>query len=78
MVTVREFTELLWPNGHDHFCNTILTMMRQLDELKDVIEMMILDSYGLGEKSDSIVDAATGNEVQCTSIRGGGRAHCSH
>ncbi|VVA15037.1 PREDICTED: probable [Prunus dulcis] len=30
--------------------NTIVTMMRQLDEQKDMIEMMILDSYGLGEK----------------------------
>ncbi|KAI5354837.1 hypothetical protein L3X38_007732 [Prunus dulcis] len=47
---VREFTELLWPNGNDHFCNTIVTMMRQLDEKKDMIEMMILDSYGFGEK----------------------------
>ncbi|CAL2234603.1 unnamed protein product [Prunus armeniaca] len=34
-------------------------MMRQLDELKDMIEMMILDSYGLGEKSDSIVPCKT-------------------
>ncbi|ONI34199.1 hypothetical protein PRUPE_1G468200 [Prunus persica] len=39
--------------------NTIVTMMRQLDELKDMIEMMILDSYGLGEKSDLIIPCNT-------------------
>lgn len=34
-------------------------MMKKLDELKDMIDMMILDSYGLGEKSNSIVPCKT-------------------
>ncbi|BFG18788.1 hypothetical protein CerSpe_050620 [Prunus speciosa] len=53
--SLKSFTELMWPSGHDQFCNTVVTMMKKLDELKDMIHMMILDSYGLGEKSNSIV-----------------------
>ncbi|KAK9921844.1 hypothetical protein M0R45_030340 [Rubus argutus] len=55
----RSFTELMWPNGHDQFCNTVVTMVKKLDELKEMIEMMILDSYGLGEKLNSIIECKT-------------------
>ncbi|PRQ32158.1 putative gibberellin 2-beta-dioxygenase [Rosa chinensis] len=34
-------------------------MVKKLDELKEMIEMMILDSYGLGENSDSIMACKT-------------------
>ncbi|KAM5585304.1 hypothetical protein ABKV19_004610 [Rosa sericea] len=46
----------MWPNGHDQFCQTVVHMIKQLDELKDMIELMILGSYGLGEKLNSIMD----------------------
>ncbi|XP_050366299.1 probable 2-oxoglutarate-dependent dioxygenase AOP1 [Argentina anserina] len=55
----KSFTNLMWPNGHNHFCDTVVTMMKKLDELKEMIEMMILDSYGLGEKLNSIIPCKT-------------------
>ncbi|KAK9946102.1 hypothetical protein M0R45_011579 [Rubus argutus] len=56
--SLRSLTEEIWPNGHDQFC-TVISMMKQLDELKDMINLMILDSYGLGEKSNSTLHSKT-------------------
>ncbi|XP_050365268.1 probable 2-oxoglutarate-dependent dioxygenase AOP1 [Argentina anserina] len=57
--SLRSFTQLMWPNGHDQFCNTVISMVKKLDELKHMIEVMILDSYGLGDNSKSILTSAT-------------------
>ncbi|KAM5569932.1 putative 2-oxoglutarate-dependent dioxygenase AOP1 [Rosa sericea] len=57
--SLRSFAQLMWPNGHDKFCNTVISMVKKLDELKHMIEVMILDSYGLGEKSKSIMASMT-------------------
>ncbi|KAM5569268.1 putative 2-oxoglutarate-dependent dioxygenase AOP1 [Rosa sericea] len=56
--SLRCLTEEISPNGHDQFC-TVISMMKQLDELKDMINLMILDSYGLGEKSNSTLQSKT-------------------
>lgn len=47
MVTVTFFLFMLLCCN----CSTVISMMKQLDELKDMINLVILDSYGLGEKS---------------------------
>ncbi|KAL6215168.1 hypothetical protein ACLB2K_014599 [Fragaria x ananassa] len=54
--SLRSLTEELSPNGHDH---TVISMMKQLDELKEMINLMILDSYGLGENSTSTLQSKT-------------------
>ncbi|KAI5354874.1 hypothetical protein L3X38_007769 [Prunus dulcis] len=36
--SLKSFTELMWPSGHDQFCNTVVTMMKKLDELKDIYD----------------------------------------
>jgi len=54
--SLRSLTEELSPNGHDQFC-TVISMMKQLDELKNMINLIILDSYGLGEKSTSTLQS---------------------
>ncbi|PRQ32156.1 putative oxoglutarate/iron-dependent dioxygenase, isopenicillin N synthase [Rosa chinensis] len=51
--SLRNFTELMWPNDYR------IHMIKQLDELKDMIELMILDSYGLAEKLNSIMVCKT-------------------
>lgn len=40
-------------------CSTVISMMKQLDELKEMINLMILDSYGLGENSTSTLQSKT-------------------
>ncbi|OMO52411.1 Oxoglutarate/iron-dependent dioxygenase [Corchorus capsularis] len=53
--SVRSFADLMWPTGHDHFCKTINTLMKELEELSHMIGLMILDSYGLGEKPETMM-----------------------
>ncbi|KAL6206295.1 hypothetical protein ACLB2K_023543 [Fragaria x ananassa] len=50
--SLRRFTEEIW--SRDQLC-TVLSMMKKLDELKDVINLIILDSYGLEESSNLIM-----------------------
>ncbi|XP_050365876.1 probable 2-oxoglutarate-dependent dioxygenase AOP1 [Argentina anserina] len=57
--SLTSFTEKMWPDGHDQFLNTVIGMVNKLDELHEMIEMMILDSYGLGENQDSIMACET-------------------
>ncbi|OMO52412.1 Oxoglutarate/iron-dependent dioxygenase [Corchorus capsularis] len=50
--SLKTFSEVMWPNGHDdHFCQSISAMMKQLEELSEMIGLMIVDSYGLGEEA---------------------------
>ncbi|KAM5585380.1 putative 2-oxoglutarate-dependent dioxygenase AOP1 [Rosa sericea] len=54
--SLSSLTEDIW--SHDQFC-TVISMMKQLDELKDMINLMILDSYGLEETSNLIMVSKT-------------------
>ncbi|PRQ38842.1 putative isopenicillin N synthase [Rosa chinensis] len=56
--SLKNLIEEMWPNGHDQFC-TVISMLKQLEELKDMINLMILDSYGLEDKSNSILESKT-------------------
>lgn len=49
--SVQRFTQLMWPNGHNHFCQSVNSMAKQMDELIRAILKSILNSYGLEEKS---------------------------
>ncbi|MBA0728655.1 hypothetical protein Golax_001541 [Gossypium laxum] len=53
--SVKSFAQLMWPDGHPHFCNTVHTMATQIEELNKLIWLMIIDSYGLGEKWESVM-----------------------
>ncbi|GMJ15628.1 hypothetical protein like AT1G52820 [Hibiscus trionum] len=52
---VESFAQLMWPDGHAHFCKTLHSMAKQIEELKTMIWLMIIDSYGLGEKWESVM-----------------------
>ncbi|MBA0873362.1 hypothetical protein Goshw_001200 [Gossypium schwendimanii] len=53
--SVKSFAQLMWPDGHPRFCNTVHTMATQIEELNKLIWLMIIDSYGLGEKWESVM-----------------------
>ncbi|KAK8319392.1 hypothetical protein V6Z11_A13G238400, partial [Gossypium hirsutum] len=53
--SVKSFAQLMWPDGHPRFCNTIHTMATQIEELNKLIWLMLIDSYGLGDKWESVM-----------------------
>ncbi|KAF5456674.1 hypothetical protein F2P56_026125 [Juglans regia] len=58
--SLKSFTEVIWPDiGNDQFCQAFISMVKLLDELNNILELMILDSYGLGDKKESIVECKT-------------------
>ncbi|KAH1096323.1 hypothetical protein J1N35_013244 [Gossypium stocksii] len=53
--SVKNFTQLMWPDDHPQFCDTVYTMATQIEELNKLIWLIIIDSYGLGEKWESVM-----------------------
>ncbi|TYH36293.1 hypothetical protein ES332_D13G254900v1 [Gossypium tomentosum] len=53
--SVNNFAQLMWPDGHPRFSQTINTMVKQMEELNNIIWLMIIESYGLGEKWESLM-----------------------
>ncbi|OMO52399.1 Oxoglutarate/iron-dependent dioxygenase [Corchorus capsularis] len=53
--SVQSFAQLMWPHGHNKFCNAVNTMVKELEELNQMIWLMIIDSYDLGEKMESLM-----------------------
>nr|KJB83289.1 hypothetical protein B456_013G239800 [Gossypium raimondii] len=49
--SVKSFAQLMWPNGHPRFTETIHTLTTQIEELNKLIWLMLTDSYGLREDS---------------------------
>ncbi|KAK5773317.1 probable 2-oxoglutarate-dependent dioxygenase AOP1 [Gossypium arboreum] len=49
--SVKNFAQLMWPEGHPRFCDTTHTMGTQLEVLNKLIWLMLIDSYGLGDDS---------------------------
>ncbi|MBA0873364.1 hypothetical protein Goshw_001200 [Gossypium schwendimanii] len=45
----------MWLDGHLLFCKSMHTMATQIGELNKLIWLMIIDSYGLGEKWESVM-----------------------
>ncbi|KAG2700031.1 hypothetical protein I3760_07G214400 [Carya illinoinensis] len=54
--SLKSFTEVIRPVGNDQFCQAFSSTVKLLDELEHILELMILDAYGLGEKNKSIVE----------------------
>ncbi|MBA0873370.1 hypothetical protein Goshw_001200 [Gossypium schwendimanii] len=53
--SVKRFAQLMWPDGHPRFCDTVHTLATQMEELNKLIWLMIFESYGLGEKFESLM-----------------------
>ncbi|KAG8379887.1 hypothetical protein BUALT_Bualt07G0136000 [Buddleja alternifolia] len=43
----KKFTNLMWPHGHDKFCETIYSYYKLLLELDHTVVKMVASSYGL-------------------------------
>ncbi|TYJ02554.1 hypothetical protein E1A91_A13G237500v1 [Gossypium mustelinum] len=49
--SIKSFAQVIWPDGHPHFCDIMHTMTTQMEELNKLIWLMIIDSYELGNRS---------------------------
>ncbi|XP_052482089.1 probable 2-oxoglutarate-dependent dioxygenase AOP1 isoform X2 [Gossypium raimondii] len=49
--SVKNFAQLMWPDGHPQFSDTIHTLATQMEELNNLVWLTLIDSYGLEEES---------------------------
>ncbi|RZC57435.1 hypothetical protein C5167_004739 [Papaver somniferum] len=52
----QAFTDLLWPNGNSHFCQTLTCMSKTMVELEHIIRKMVFESFGVGKYYDSSIE----------------------
>ncbi|MBA0695756.1 hypothetical protein Goari_002358, partial [Gossypium aridum] len=55
----RFFTNLMWPQGNDHFCEYISKYAKVAAELDQMVTRMIFESYGVERYHDAYTDATT-------------------
>ncbi|CAJ2673363.1 unnamed protein product [Trifolium pratense] len=46
----QKYTNIMWPQGNDHFCGSVNSYAKELVELDHIVKRMIFDSYGLERK----------------------------
>ncbi|KAK1298159.1 Mugineic-acid 3-dioxygenase [Acorus calamus] len=51
----KAFTQLLWPEGNDRFCETLNCMSKKLLELNQMIIKMIFHGFGVDHKPDAFI-----------------------
>ncbi|KAJ8756140.1 hypothetical protein K2173_024687 [Erythroxylum novogranatense] len=55
----QKFTTLMWPDGNDHFCETVHSYAMLVAELQKLLVMMLLESYGLEKHYESHINSTT-------------------
>ncbi|CAH1425560.1 unnamed protein product [Lactuca virosa] len=55
----QSFTNLMWPNGNQSFCETSMLFSRAVKELENMVIKMMFESYGVGKYSNSHMDSTT-------------------
>ncbi|MBA0599322.1 probable inactive 2-oxoglutarate-dependent dioxygenase AOP2 [Gossypium raimondii] len=55
----RFFTNLMWPQGNDRFCEYISKYAKVAAELDQMVTRMIFESYGVARYHDAYTDATT-------------------
>ncbi|TKY53413.1 2-oxoglutarate-dependent dioxygenase AOP1.2 [Spatholobus suberectus] len=46
----QKYTHVMWPQGNDHFCESVNSYAKQLAELDHTVKRMLFESYGLERK----------------------------
>ncbi|CDO98087.1 unnamed protein product [Coffea canephora] len=54
----KDFTNLIWPDGNDSFCETAFSYAKQLLELKNLMMQMVLENYGVEKHYELLVRSA--------------------
>ncbi|WCJ37074.1 2-oxoglutarate-dependent dioxygenase DAO [Euphorbia peplus] len=60
--SVKAFAHMMMPDdllAQDHYCKTVNTMVKPLHDLHQTIRNLIVDSYGLGNKEETITTLPT-------------------
>ncbi|KAF2323289.1 hypothetical protein GH714_034469 [Hevea brasiliensis] len=53
------FTNLMWPNGNDHFCECVFEYAKVAAELDHMVTRMIFESYGVERYHDAYLESTT-------------------
>ncbi|KAG8388308.1 hypothetical protein BUALT_Bualt02G0112000 [Buddleja alternifolia] len=56
--SVERFAKLMWPLGHDKFCETMQSNSKVSLELIHMVMKMVLSSYGLEKYSNSLIESS--------------------
>ncbi|KAL3511832.1 hypothetical protein ACH5RR_024549 [Cinchona calisaya] len=52
---VQKFTNLLWPNGNDTFCETALSFSKAVAELDQMVMKMVSEKYGIEKNYETLL-----------------------
>ncbi|KDO58205.1 hypothetical protein CISIN_1g045288mg [Citrus sinensis] len=55
----QNFTNLIWPEGNENFCKTVVSYSRLVSELEQMVKRMVFESYGVDKYYDSVLESST-------------------
>ncbi|GFP80926.1 probable 2-oxoglutarate-dependent dioxygenase aop1 [Phtheirospermum japonicum] len=53
---VQSFTNLMWPSGHNTFCESIHSYAKLVSELEQIVDRLVFESYGAHKHYESHVN----------------------
>ncbi|KAK0595785.1 hypothetical protein LWI29_009953 [Acer saccharum] len=55
----QNFSNIMWPQGNDSFCKTVLSYAKQVSELEQTVKQMVFESYGVEKYYESLNEKST-------------------
>ncbi|CAI9757760.1 unnamed protein product [Fraxinus pennsylvanica] len=55
----QSFTELMWPNGNDSFCENSMSFAKTVAELEKIVIRMLFENYSVEKYTDSHIESTT-------------------
>ncbi|XP_009339601.1 probable 2-oxoglutarate-dependent dioxygenase AOP1 [Pyrus x bretschneideri] len=62
------FTNIMWPQGNDHFCETVHSISKLVAELSQMVTRMVFDVYGVQRLYNSHMESTT-YQLRCLKYR---------
>jgi len=56
---VQSFTNLMWPNGNESFCESSVSFSRTVAEMEQMVIRMLFESYGVEMYTESHIESTT-------------------